>query len=517
MTQALGARALVSYPDARYEIEQEKRRRWLVYAAVVLFAIVVALMAVASAPELFSIVFAVLVVVCVASFLRPVVGLYSLVFLTLVGDIVTTPWWPFTKNMSSHESAFFIADSLSISPFEVVLFATLGSFFVRRLGDPTWRFKRGNVFTPLAVFTAFVFAGLFYGVFVTGGDTRAAVFEVRPLLYIPLVYILVTNLFETRVQYQRLVLIAFVAVSVQSIFALSYYQKLSGPAREALESLSEHSATIHMNAMFVFLFGLWLLRGRRWVLATVFVLTPTVVWAYMLSQRRSAMIALFLGIALLTVIVYHRRRRAFWWFTPTALVFGGMFVAGTWNAEGGLGLASTAVKSVIAPGQLSEKDQRSDLYRQIEAFDLWYTIKKNPLTGVGFGQKFYVPVNLPDIGFFEFWQYLPHNAVLWIWLKVGFLGLVALIYLLARAIQLGTRTALRVSPADATATVAVGVLYIVMLLIYAFVDIAFDVRTTVFLAVCLALCADFESARSSPNQTWAQRALEPRRHEMEPA
>ena len=62
MTQALGARALVSYPDARYEIEQEKRRRWLVYAAVFLFAIVVALMAVASAPELFSIVFAVLVV-----------------------------------------------------------------------------------------------------------------------------------------------------------------------------------------------------------------------------------------------------------------------------------------------------------------------------------------------------------------------------------------------------------------------------------------------------------------------
>jgi O-antigen ligase len=517
MTQALGGRALVQYPDARYEIEQEKRRRWVVYGAVALFAIVVALMAVASAPELFSIVFAVLVVVCVAAFLRPVVGLYSLVFLTLVGDIVTTPWWPFTKNMSSRESAFYIADGLTISPFEVVLITTLGAFFVRRLGDPTWRFKRGNVFTPLAVFTGFVVAGLFYGVFVMGGDTRAAVFEVRPLLYLPLIYILVTNLFETRVQYQRLLLLAFVAVSVQSVFALSYYRYLSETEKEALESLSEHSATIHMNAMFMFLLGLWLLRGRRWVLATVLVLTPTVFWAYLLSQRRAAMVALFLGIALLTVIVYHRRRRAFWWFTPTALVLGGIFVAGTWNAQGALGLPSTAVKSVIAPGQLSEKDQRSDLYRQVEAYDLWFTVRQKPLTGVGFGQKFYVPVKLPDISFFEFWQYLPHNAVLWIWLKVGFFGLVVLMYLFARSIQLGTRAALRVSPPDATATVTVGVLYLAMFLIYAFVDIAFDVRTTVFLAFCFALCADFESARSSPGQTWAQRALEPRRHELEPA
>ena len=47
------------------------------------------------------------------------------------------------------------------------------------------------------------------------------------------------------------------------------------------------------------------------------------------------------------------------------------------------------------------------------------TIKAKPITGLGFGQRFYRPFPLPDISFFPFYEYMPHNSVLWIWIKTG--------------------------------------------------------------------------------------------------
>ena len=78
-----------------------------------------------------------------------------------------------------------------------------------------WPTRRGGsgagaLFWPVLVFTGFVVFGLVRGQVLGGGDTRIAIFEARPLLYLPLVYILVTNLLTTRRQYQRLLLLAFV-------------------------------------------------------------------------------------------------------------------------------------------------------------------------------------------------------------------------------------------------------------------------------------------------------------------
>ena len=93
---------------------------------------------------------------------------------------------------------------------------------------------------------------------------------------------------------------------------------------------------------------------------------------------------------------------------------------------GSLGLPGTAVKTVLFPDQLGEADRSSDLYRQIEAFDLWFTIRaesdhRRRLRPASSSSR----SPLPDISFFEFWEYIPHNAVLWIWVKMGFFGFVA--------------------------------------------------------------------------------------------
>ena len=105
-------------------------------------------------------------------------------------------------------------------------------------------------------------------------------------------------------------MVALVAVSIQSIFSLSYYRGLTPLEREETTDLAQHSATIHMNVLFAFLLALILLKGSRRTIWTVLVLAVPVTWAYVLSQRRAAMISLLVGVIMLMVVLWFKRRRA---------------------------------------------------------------------------------------------------------------------------------------------------------------------------------------------------------------
>jgi O-antigen ligase len=182
----------------------------------------------------------------------------------------------------------------------------------------------------------------------------------------------------------------------------------------------------------------------------------------------------------------------FWFVVPTTVLVAAAAVVATWNASGSAGLLSSAVKSVLFQGSLDTVDAGSDLYRQIEGFNLWVTIRARPLTGFGFGHPYIVAVPQPDISFFQYWQFIPHNSVLWVWIQMGFFGLVAFLFLFARSVQVGARAASRAaSPTDA-ALIVVSVAYVAMFLVFAYVDIVWDVRPAVVLALAIAFCGDYE-------------------------
>src|SRR6185436_13694955 len=153
------------------QIAHDRSRARHVYFPILALTFVMAAVAFARVPEPFPIALLVLVLSCVAAFFRPTLGLYVLVFLTMVGDTVTMEWWPFTKNMSSRESIFFVNDQLFLSPLELLAGVTLLAWLIRQIADPTWRFIRGRLFWPIATFTAFVVLGFLRGI-ASGGDRR---------------------------------------------------------------------------------------------------------------------------------------------------------------------------------------------------------------------------------------------------------------------------------------------------------------------------------------------------------
>jgi hypothetical protein len=433
---------------------------------------------------------ALLLLLSVVVFARPVVGVYVVVAFTLLGDINTTPWYPFAKNFSSRESILFVSDQVIVSPLEYFLVLTTASWLLRAISEARWRFHAGVLLRPVVVFAGFVVLGLLYGL-ARGGTRNIALYEARPLLYVPLVYVLATNLLTTSRHYERLVWVAMFAITAQSVLAIHFYRGLPPGVRENLESLTEHSGAVHMNALIMFTLAAWLLtRCSARVRLGLLAMTVPVVWAYFVAQRRAAVVGLALGILLFAALLFRLRRRVFWWFLPTVAVLGVGYLAAFWNVQDGLGFPAQAIKTLIAPGQLSAQDQSSDLYRQVEAYDIWYTIRAQPLFGIGFGHPFYQPVPLPDISFFVYWQYLPHHSFLWVWLKLGFAGFVSMIYLVFRTIQHGVRTTLTSPPGTRRAIAATVTLYVVMYMVYSYVDIGWDIRSMVFLAVAMAICAD---------------------------
>jgi O-antigen ligase len=482
------------------EQERTNARTWRVmYVAVLGLSAFLALVALGTAPKPLALPLTMLVLTSGLVVARPVAGIYLIGFFALLTDGAVSPWYPFTKNMSSQESVLFVSNALILSPLEVVLGLTLVAFVLRLLLDRgSTRFVRGRLFWPSTAFLGFLLVGFAFGI-ATGGDRYVAIWEMRPILYLPILYVLVTNLFTSRVQYRRLAVVMIVALFIHSILALVVYSALSATQREALESLIGHASAIEMNVVILLVLAVFLLPGSpRAARVLVPLASTTIISAWLISQRRAAVVALAAAVLFLGLIMWKVNRRLLRRIAPFLVVLVVGYTGAFWNNEGIVGFPAQALKAVISPTEVGAKDQSSDGYRNVENLDIMATIHAKPITGLGFGQRFYRPYPLPDISFFAFYEYLPHNNVLWIWIKTGIGGFIALLFLFASAIRQGTRSVLRL-PRGRDRLVAFGaVSYVMMYLVYAYVDVAWDARSMVCVAVAMALCADFRWLPEEP-------------------
>lgn len=482
---------------------RNRRQWWVAYAIVMLGGLFVAAIAYQRSYQLYlGVSMGVLILLIVAWIKFPKASFGTTVFLALLGDGVTVAWWPFTKNLSSRESIFFLSDGVSLRPVEIVVLAALAATAYRnmaRIGRP---FVKAPLVWPFLAFLGLIAIGLYTGLS-KGGDMRVAIFESRPLILLPLAYILAINTLETRTDYRRVYWVALTAIVIQSLLSLQYYSNLALAEREQLEALTEHGAAIGMNLLFVFLILAMATYGvAKRVRFTLLAASVPVIVAYLISQRRAAVVALAIALVMFAVTLFWRQRRTFWKVVPFAVIVTVGYLGAFWNSESSAGFPAQAVKTVVSPDQASEKDQSSNLYRDIENFNLSFTIRAEPVLGQGFGRPFLRPLPLPDISQFEFHEYLPHNSLLWLWIKMGYLGLGVMLYIIGRSIVQGVSRFRRV-PAGIDSVVALSaVFFVVMFTVFLYVDIAWESRNVILMAVSMALCTGpLRKADDEPDPT----------------
>jgi hypothetical protein len=87
------------------------------------------------------------------------------------------------------------------------------------------------------------------------------------------------------------------------------------------------------------------------------------------------------------------------------------------------GIAPEAVDPEAAGEDALERynDYYSNLYRSIENYNLGRSAMVHPVAGTGFGKPYLMEVPLPRISF-PLMEYIPHNQILWVFVKSGAIG-----------------------------------------------------------------------------------------------
>ncbi|MEM9773084.1 MAG: O-antigen ligase family protein [Chloroflexota bacterium] len=437
-----------------------------------------------------ALAWALFVIALTAIFYEPRYGLYAIMFFGLVGDITVSSYLPFDKNLSSAESIFYLHDSAAISPVEIMFGLTAVSWILRlTMRRELYKIKYGGIFWVLLIFLGFMSISLVYGV-LRRGDIFIAQFEYRPFVYIFVMYVLTRNLINNPKQINILFWCVMSALFIEGVLA---YIFIATQVFEYRDDLTEHSASIHYNTMYIMWIASWVVRNGSWYKRLyLLALFPPVLFSYIRSDRRSAMLAVIIAAGLCCLYLIQERNLLFKIMLPTGIILGILYVGAFWNNNSTLGKPVQAVKSVVAPGEVNEKDQASNYYRYLENTNTHFTITQAPLLGVGLGNRFLRIVEMPDISFFIFWEYITHNSVLWIWMQAGVFGFMSMIYLVGIGIMKGARVAWNLPSSEIKVFAMVCATYLVMHFIYAYVDISWTSQSMLYIGTSLGLIAIFE-------------------------
>lgn len=435
----------------------------------------------------------------VAIFYNPRYGVYMLLGFTLMGDLVMLYWHPFNKNFSSAESVMYLGRAVNLSPLETYMVFTLLSWVGRMAMERRFHFRLGPLFWPAVSFTFFISIGLVYGLS-RGGVMTIALWEVRPIYYLPIMLVLTGNLIETRAHINRLVWIMALALIYKGVAGVIYCGTALKWDIGSVEQIGEHAMSIQLNAFFILVVVSWFYHDSVLKRLILPIFTPLLFYSFLANHRRAGFLTLGLGIGLVLAMLYRENRKLFFTLAPTGLVIFLVYLAAFWNNTGSIGIIARAVRSVV--GQPTARDAASNVYRDLENINTMFNIKNTPILGLGFGNKFIIVAPMPDISFFEWWEYITHNSVMWIWMNGGAGTFLSMLLLTGMTMIVGGRAIWNVPYGPMRAVALMATLYVFMHFTYAYADMSWEGISMTFVGTMMGLINSLELivARPLPEQ-----------------
>ena len=380
-----------------------------------------------------------------------------------------------------------VGPSVPFSPLELgMVVLILGTV---RLASRSHPLRLGESFWPLALLTGVILFGLMRGMN-TGGDGLIGFHEIRALLYLLPVYFLTINLVRERRHFYELAVVLVLAASIMAMGAMWTHLALVRPGR--------FSGTLdlgfaHENAVFAGLVVILMVAmmiwgkgfGPRFVLVVPGLLALA---AILVMKRRVGIIALDAGLLLLSLVLLRNHWRLFLVVMPILLVAGMIYLGAYWNATGGLGQGARAFRTAIGQEAAAE-DLSSKEYREREAFNVESNIRWQPFWGLGFGKAYAMPAPLPDLtGFWPFQRYIPHNTILWTWMKGGILAFILVLAVFGYAMMRGMALARKRLEPLLRAWAIVAAASVLMVFLFAWQDLGLaSLRTMIVFGFCLGV------------------------------
>ena len=286
----------------------------------------------------------------------------------------------------------------------------------------------GPLTVPLVLVVLATAAGAAIGAF-ADVPPKDLLFAGRQLLWLAVVPLLVVNVVETQRQARAALLFGIGLVLIKAVLGLAGVAAGVGLVVEGA-TITYYEPTANWLVLLALLgvVAAVLLRARppAWALAGA----PLFVLSLALSFRRSFWIAAALGFVLVCLLGSRPFGRRL------VLVSGLVLAAAIWllsfqsfDAEGPI----VERARTLEPSKLDQNAQ--DRYRVDELANVVAEIRRHPLTGLGLGVEWTAthPLALEH----ENGRAYTHVVALWWWLKLGLLGLLAYLAVMATSMAMG--------------------------------------------------------------------------------
>jgi len=430
---------------------------------------------------------AVIVVLVMA---HPVVGVYLLFGAALLFeqfpiagvDTITAQSHVF-QNVSAYTPL-----PIRLSIADLLLLLTAAGLLVRRLTGAHERLRLGPLGWGIAAYAAaFVLSGLI-GVARGGMDLEVGMNELRAPFELCAVYFVTANLVRERGQIGVLIWMFVTIVGVKALQGIVNYQDAPGWSSYDAGAVTAHEDVVFFDATVALAIVMAVLGIRTKLFWVLLALQPVILTALLLDQRRTGFIALAAVLLVITILLIFANPKRGLLLAGVAGVAALSYIALFWDASGPLAEPVRAIRSVVDQQSVSARDQSSSEWRQIENRNIAFTIGQLPLSGVGLGEKYLVHVQPPPLYDFIYWQYITHNALLWLWLKAGPVAALALWTVVARALLVGTAIFVRGRDARVRWIAALPVALVVSQIVFSSVDLGLTYsRSMIVLGAVLGL------------------------------
>ncbi len=328
-------------------------------------------------------------------------------------------------------------EALPINMFELLFLVAGFGNMVRNVYMRTVKVQFGTLIWPLAVYTLMVILNTVRA-FGESQDHTIVLQEIRSQFYLITMYLFAVNITDPKVDMKRFAWIFGVCAGIKGIaYCYRRYVLIAGlPLPD--QGVGSHEEAFFFCCFVGLLLAAWLVKVRGSLMVWLWLLYPAVVLGNLATNRRAGTAALVIALPILIMAAIRalpKRRTMAIVLGILMVTIGPVYYYTFRNSESTIAQPARAIKSHFEP---NARDESSDLYRKAESANMMDTIKESPLTtliGYGYGKPFLKNHPMADISkTYALWDVIPHNQILWVWMRTGTVGFIAFWMIIAFAI-----------------------------------------------------------------------------------
>jgi hypothetical protein len=250
------------------------------------------------------------------------------------------------------------------------------------------------------------------------------------------------------------------------------------PAGEPfLQYATSHADSMLFAVAFCSVLALLIHRHGSKRFSMVALVLPLLVAGMVANGRRLAWVELAVGVVAVAALTpWSSAKRT----AVRAAIFGSpLFLAyaiAGWNSGSALFQPVRTLRSVV-----DSKADPSTLWRDLENYNLFFTLRHNAVLGTGYGHGYVETVYLPDVsGSYALYRFLPHNSILGLWAYGGLVGFTALWTVIVVGLFFAARAYRHAVTVDDRTAALTAVSIIVVYLVHCYGDLGLGTWTSVF-------------------------------------